>query len=399
LLSAQSINYTQRIGVTKLWKESIKKYVKPITNLESADYSDLTFLDSLLIDKKYIFIGESSHEVSEFYKLKLRLIKYLHYKLGFNVIAFEENMGICSYFNEIKTQLSIINQQRVLFDSDGRCTETLDLIKYLDSTNISVTGFDVQITSLAIFYSIIRKHFCKFPESLIKEDSLLLSISDANNQPDTLNEIERKIEIDNWRKEIVNLVCSWEDILKDSSIFGEKNRTTILLKKSIQERTSWLKLIPNISPECRDSVMAANLVWMIRELFPNEKIIIWAHNEHIAKKSDSFHNMGSMLPDSISEKSYVLGLYAYQGYSGVYGSSVKLVKNKRNSLGAIINSANYEISFCDFSNQSRDKQNLWMFKKMKTISWAFQRPIIIPAVYYDGIIQIKDISPQHLIGQ
>jgi len=47
--------------------------------------------------------------------------------------------------------------------------------------------------------------------------------------------------------------------------------------------------------------------------------------------------------------------------------------------------------FCDFSKQKKSPANSWMFEKTKTISWAVQRPNIIPVKRYDGIIQIKNI--------
>jgi len=57
-----------------------------------------------------------------------------------------------------------------------------------------------------------------------------------------------------------------------------------------------------------------------------------------------------------------------------------------------LNSTGYEIFFSDFSQQTHKPENSWMFEKIHTVSWAFQRPKIVPSKRYDGVIQIKNIT-------
>ncbi|QGS69629.1 hypothetical protein CV093_19210 [Oceanobacillus sp. 143] len=64
----------------------------------------------------------------------------------------------------------------------------------------------------------------------------------------------------------------------------------------------------------RDQVMAKNLEWICNELYPNEKIIVWAHNSHIYKNvTSSYKPMGSLMSPKLERQSYYLGLFMYQG--------------------------------------------------------------------------------------
>ena len=46
--------------------------------------------------------------------------------------------------------------------------------------------------------------------------------------------------------------------------------------------------LAEMSISIRDSVMAENFFWMIENVFPEDKIIVWAHNGHICKTNSRF---------------------------------------------------------------------------------------------------------------
>lgn len=78
------------------WKENVRATANIITTVkaEKGDtYSDLAFLQPILADKRIVSLGEASHGATEYNSVKVRLIKYLHEKLGYNVIAFESNLA------------------------------------------------------------------------------------------------------------------------------------------------------------------------------------------------------------------------------------------------------------------------------------------------------------------
>lgn len=56
--------------------------------------------------------------------------------------------------------------------------------------------------------------------------------------------------------------------------------------------------------EWRDQSMMDNLLWLAEEIYPTEKFIVWAHNDHIRKAQSEVMGspypvklMGERLPD------------------------------------------------------------------------------------------------------
>ncbi|HEV7993374.1 MAG TPA: hypothetical protein VGP25_16230 [Gemmatimonadaceae bacterium] len=74
----------------------VKGAAHPIRSLSyDGDFSDLRFLATTLQGKRLVQLGESGHGVSEFSLAKVRLIKFLHEELGYDVIAFESSLFAC----------------------------------------------------------------------------------------------------------------------------------------------------------------------------------------------------------------------------------------------------------------------------------------------------------------
>ncbi|HNW99203.1 MAG TPA: erythromycin esterase family protein [Bacteroidales bacterium] len=366
------------LKVNPKWENSIQNVACEIKSFDSEDFSDLVFLKQLLKDKQYLFIGESSHEVAEFFKLRTRLIKFLHEQMGFKIIAFENDLNTTTFFNIQKDQALSIDSL-MLYLGYFPCMEMCELVKYLRKNDIVTTGFDVQLSNTAIFSPAVRYYF-KITDSILNDDSLFCV--NAQNSIDAHT-----------------LAKKWNNAITGISGYDTLSSFAKCIYKSIKTRADWMERMPNISSPMRDSLMAANFLWLIKNMYPKEKVIILAHNEHIAKFNPAFKDkkkyygsMGQYLQDSIWEKSYVMGIYAFQGQTGNYGPLCTISANKRNSLGAIFNCTGYDISFCDFLSQNKSVENNWMFKKkIKTVSYCFQRYKMVPADHYDGIIMVKNV--------
>ena len=65
--------------------------------------------------------------------------------------------------------------------------------------------------------------------------------------------------------------------------------------------------------EVRDQFMAENVVRQIESLDPSEKIILWAHNGHIAKKF-AWKNLGQLLAQRYGSQYYALGFALAGGF-------------------------------------------------------------------------------------
>ena len=71
----------------------IKDSVVLVRSIDPADtlFSDLDLLGKAVDDSRIVMLGEQDHGDSRTFLAKCRIIKYLHEKLGFNVLAFESD--------------------------------------------------------------------------------------------------------------------------------------------------------------------------------------------------------------------------------------------------------------------------------------------------------------------
>ena len=121
-------------NVDTLYANWIEENYIPIRSLTSSDFSDLQFLKPILKDRKLVQLGESGHGVSEFDMVKVRLIKFLHQEMGFDVIAFESSLFECFYANENAPDLSPMDIMRNSIFGVWHAHETLALFDYIKST-------------------------------------------------------------------------------------------------------------------------------------------------------------------------------------------------------------------------------------------------------------------------
>ena len=89
------------------------------------------FLKPILKDKRIVNLGEASHGASEYNSIKVRLIKYLHEQLGYNVIVFESNLSNAS---SAYAQISKLTPKQLMENSIygvWQVEENLPLFEYI----------------------------------------------------------------------------------------------------------------------------------------------------------------------------------------------------------------------------------------------------------------------------
>ncbi|MGE7675028.1 erythromycin esterase family protein [Lysinibacillus sp. NPDC094403] len=309
------------------------------------------FIKTELENKKYIFIGESSHCVKEYTIAKVNLIKFLHQKMGFKIIAFESELGDCMVGDYLSTELDAFN---FMYGSIGRIWHneyTLELFNYIQENKkenpLYLTGIDVQQSENKHFSAFLTKHF---KDEYYKK--LFVEADKNMNKILNLKRIKKHnlLEEVNEIKETINILINKLEIRP----LNNGNLQKVLIRTLIN-RTDYLNFIveKGFSKEFqyREKQMARNFEFIAQELYPNEKIIIWAHNLHVKRKSSinrftSYSSFFENLHDSIKDDSLVLGLYAHKGRMGDYnGSDYPIKKSRKKNLEWLLSHSPYEKFF------------------------------------------------------
>ncbi len=379
-------------------------------------FDDLEMLKPLLHDKRIVFLGESSHGVAQFNLAKTRLIQFLHQDMGYNVLAFESGMGnVMNAQGQIDKQAALQTMKDAIFGV-WWTKETLPLFDYAKSTQATeqplvLTGFDIQQQGaftngdwlqnpkLAQQFNEVEKQLAEWSsgKDLKGYQKVKATIIDVYKQVKSEIQIKEKELQAAYPKE-PHIVKLMDRTLADRiRLADEYIELTIQSNIDIEQNNieSFLQTM-----EWRDQAMMENLLWLAEEVYPTEKFIVWAHNDHIRKaQSDVMGSpypvklMGERLPDIYKKYSYVLGLYMTSGETANnMGEPMPVLPPVKGSIEDILSSTNKPYTFIDLRNRQNERGNSWMFEPRLSYSWGMIQESLVPRDQYDGILLIDQVN-------
>jgi erythromycin esterase len=391
----------------------LKDHTYSIQLHELDDHSDFYFLKPLLQNKRIVFLGENGHGVAEHSLIKTKMIKYLHKELGFQILAFESSFSDCNLCFYQQDQLDTRQLMKHSLFRVWHTEEVETLFRYIKETQLSnqpliLTGFDIQPASrdyitdkfLSKVFSNIDK---AYGEKIVElEQEILYQYINSRNKSISKKERKQKCkELMKFYKEFLLLLD--KNSLELQNKFGKD--VFLLVNRILQNRISLIQMISSHfmkAIKIRNKAMADNISWLAQEMFPNEKMIIWAHNGHIMKRSRSllgFPSTFSYLPPKVKEFSYIIGFFMYSGQASENNRSVYGVQQpNEDSIEFRIKQVGHEIGFLDISHQRKVPQNRWLFKHTYTMHEGKQLSLIKPSVCYDGLVVCTKITPPRYIN-
>lgn len=337
----QNTNYTEFVANALVEIDSANKF-------QNAQW---TFIDEYIQDKKIIGLGEFNHGAHEIFTLRNSLLKYLHQKHGFQVILFEAGMGEMLIIDQRKSRLS--PEKMVLgFFNIWQTQAFAELMQYAGDNKIDIAGFDVQRSS-----------------NLFKQ-YLLESMDSAGISPDMYASYEKKFQILNSRyskEDSLTLVDDISDLKQDylelehefwNVNSQETSKRLSMVQKVLKNRVAYLDYMAAFNGSkdwrakfaARDSIMADNVSWLIEKIYPNEKVILVAHNYHLSKYNSVESTMGEFLSAKFNEDYFAIGSFGLTGSFRGNNGDIKDISEpevKRPHIKHLLNSKN---GFCYFLN-------------------------------------------------
>src|SRR2546423_753783 len=118
------------------------------------DFSDLIPLIEKIGSARVVLLGEQSHGDGACFQGKSRLIKFLHQKMAFDVLAFESGMFALRWVKKVMRNGAPLSEvhKRGLFGIWALSSQCQDLLKYALESNttehpLELAGFDSQLSS------------------------------------------------------------------------------------------------------------------------------------------------------------------------------------------------------------------------------------------------------------
>jgi erythromycin esterase len=361
--SAQSEPLQQWIGA----------HAVPVRSLDpmDTDFSDLEPLISAIGSARVVQLGEPSHGAGSAFAAKVRLIKFLHQRMGFDVIAWESNLHALTLAQAGMRggEGAVTAAQRGVFAIWSGAAEAKPLFEYVRDSQattrpLEMAGFDMQITaqnSAERFAAELRAftHALADPTEATRASTLAEQVIDAYARlyarieararntkdweslprpaPEVLEDLERSAggllaEIRKERASFARVHSTATIALMEHSIANLRADGANVFARQRADRPTGAAQTPLRTEEWtrRDTLMAHNLRWLIEEQFRGRKVIVWAHNAHLMNAHfsadwQSVHQRarqggmtpyGAIIAKWLGDAVYTIALTTYEGTDG-----------------------------------------------------------------------------------
>ena len=367
--------------VRQTWAKTHPAPIKSI-DPDETDFDDLEGFGKAVGDARIVFLGEQTHGDGATFLAKTRLIKYLHEKRGFDVLAFESGRLDChkAWAAFLKAENTPLENFEVgVFPIWAKSEQVQPLIRYLvkqakGKTPLKLCGFDCQITGTGPRSELsadVAGILGRLPEGIFSRrqegDTCVAfdKLADAARFP-TPEEIEL---ISKFRAAVLALKADEKFKADEIALWKtwlENLQAVIDMKQADKVKAATI----------RETQMAKNFLSLASEKYAKRKIIVWAASYHLMRNPKSIDTLvaksgggvkreptyhGSVIfGDEVSKK---LGQEIYSVAFLAAGGEWKLMQSKEatpvptpraGSLDDLLNKAGHKNAFVDLKGLPKD---------------------------------------------
>jgi erythromycin esterase len=296
----------------------LKEHAALLATVEAgARTDDLAAFGRAVGDARIVALGEASHGTREFFQMKHRLLEYLVKEKGFTVFAIEANwpetLAVDRYIKagegDVKTAMS------EMYFWTWYTEEVRDMIEWMRAFNqapgkhpmLSYAGFDMQTGQVAARQALdYLKHYSPADAGAAEAAYAEVSKIDATSMSD-----DRARGASEQAAALLKVFDSGRAMMQQASspaAWREARQAAAVAYQACAMR------IPGNGSGYRDEMMARNVEWLADEVFPDERIVLWAHNAHVSYGGRvGLKSMGTWLRDRFGRKMYVTGFAFRRG--------------------------------------------------------------------------------------
>ena len=323
----------------------LRDNVVPVASIDPAedDFSDLEPLVAAIGDARIVQLGESSHGAGATFSAKVRLIKFLHRRMGFDVLVWESGLYDLAKANEALRGSGDPTEAGQLgaFGIWSRTVEVEPLWRYASDSwaspsPLEMAGYDMQFSGSARsgYFDELRAFVAAAPDPEVAARATAL-IDEAKARDDAFSAVSRgqRARIAELREQgvadedLAERLAQWRveyrrthgptpedlqafrealtdlhalvgsepdfvrahsprrvDFIRQTLINAREYGTTIYERNAADAPASGTPeqmTLMNGGWNRRDTRNAEIMRWLANDYYAGRKLIIWAHNGHI----------------------------------------------------------------------------------------------------------------------
>jgi erythromycin esterase len=384
----------------------------------NSDRNNFNFLNEILGNKKIVILAEAKHGDGTSQWIIAKMMKFLIDSLNFKVVVLENGNVDVNYFQSRLLHSENIRQGNIYLSSYFLDRKPgFDLLPFFQTRikekKINFFGMDFQVRVDSAI------------DSLLGETCTFFSCNE-NLIDNPFTSLLRKLPNFGYKAYLdsssVEMLITKIDIIIDSLSNAKQTR----LKQSENLIRQWMNMKyfitwlnrrfnftndtndPKVTTTyyaARDSAMAENLVWMISNLYPNEKIIVNVSAYHASRsgekvdgfteccKAQNVKTFGELLAQTkLKDDIYSIAFISSKGHTGVTNKEIsKLPSLKKNSLEYFFSKCKFNSAFFDFRLNKRKYE--WLNEKFFMAPFFGRYLKGNWAEVFDGIVYINEMKP------
>jgi erythromycin esterase len=308
----------------------IRSAAVPLATVEAGHgFEDLKRLEPALAGARIVALGEATHGTREFFQLKHRMFEHLATRMGFTVFAIEANFSEALAINDYVLTGEGDPAQALagLYFWTWDTEEVLALIRWMRAYNadpghprkLKFYGVDMQFTPAAT--RAVLAYLAKVDPAYKKQVEPTLSPllakdllgSSQRKDPGAVAPLAEPVRALSARLAQERKAYAARSSEKEWALAARHAR---ILEQFIDANShGWMQ-----RDEERDRAMAENARWILEHEGRGAKMVLWAHNGHVAKGDGGGSvSMGEHLRKALGDGLYVFGFAFNQGsFQAIY---------------------------------------------------------------------------------